>query len=85
MTLVRHVAKQCYVFQVALGRLALEPLAVLSALCGSSSREILSLNLHPLQAHVPEAELLKAAEKCIMTAVAQVCHSCKPAPFQSLP
>ncbi len=61
-----------FVLQVALGRLALEPLAVLSALCKSSAREILSLNLHPLQAHVPENELLKAAERSIMTAVAQV-------------
>jgi hypothetical protein len=59
-------------WQVALGRLALEPLAVLASLCRSDGTEILSLNLHPLQSHVPESELLKAAERCLMTVVAQV-------------
>lgn len=57
---------------MALGRLALEPLAVLASLCRSDGMEILSLNLHPLQSHVPESELLKAADRSLMTVVAQV-------------
>lgn len=60
------------VVKVALGRLALEPLGVLSALTASTGKEILSLNLHPLQAHAPELDLLKAAERNLMTATAQV-------------
>lgn len=64
--------------QVALGRLALEPLAVLAALCGPAGKEVLSLNLHPLQSSIPDAELLKAAEVVIMTVVAQVHASAMP-------
>ena len=55
-----------------MGRLALEPLAVLASLCNSDGKEILSLNLQLLQSHVPEAELLRAAERCLMTVIAQV-------------
>ena len=58
--------------QVALGRLALEPLAVLASLCRPGGNEILSLNLHPLQSHVPQADLLKAAEMTLVTAANQV-------------
>ena len=65
-----------FYIQVALGRLALEPLAVLAALCRPDGREILSLNLHPLQTHVPDTELLKQAERNLMTVVAQVCSLC---------
>lgn len=82
--IAQSFAEHCHLLQVALGRLALEPLAVLSALCRSSGREILSLNLHPLQGHVPEAELLKAAEHTLMTAVAQVCIFPKPVSCQEL-
>jgi len=66
-----HTSAVCF-WQVALGRLALEPLAVLASLCHSDGKEILSLNLHALQSHVPQTELLKAAERCLMTVVAQV-------------
>lgn len=45
---------------------------MLSSLCRPDGREILSLSLHPLQSHVPEGELLKAAERSVMTVVAQV-------------
>ena len=58
--------------QVALGRLALEPLAVLASLCRPDGKEILSLNLHPLQSHVPQADLMKAAETTLITAANQV-------------
>ena len=64
--------KEFKFWQVALGRLALEPLAVLASLCNSDGKEILSLNLQSLQSHVPEAELLRAAERCLMTVIAQV-------------
>ena len=52
--------------------MALEPLAVLASLCRPGGQEILSLNLHPLQSQVSEGELLKAAERSLMTVVAQV-------------
>lgn len=58
--------------QVALGRLALEPLAIVAALAASNGKEVLSLNLHPMQSHVPEADLVKEVERSIMTVVAQV-------------
>lgn len=45
---------------------------MLAALCGPIGREILSLNLHPLQSNIPDTELLKAAEVVLMTVVAQV-------------
>ena len=79
--MIQHHAACCHplnlltvagVTQVALGRLALEPLAVLAALCRPDSKEILSLNLHPMQTHVPETDLLKAAERSVMTVIAQV-------------
>ena len=79
--MIQHHAACCHplnlltvagVTQVALGRLALEPLAVLAALCRPDSKEILSLNLHPMQTHVPESDLLKAAERSVMTVIAQV-------------
>ena len=56
---------------VALARQALEPLAVLCSLCGPS-REILSLQLNPLQACLGEDERMRAVEETLTTAVAQV-------------
>ena len=61
----------CHVhMQIALARCKLEPLAVLSALCGPSA-EILSMDLHPLKELVPRQALLKAAERICITAVNQ--------------
>ena len=57
--------------QVALGRGALDPLAVLAALCGPGN-EVLALNLHPLQPLLPPADLAAAVERIVITAVAQV-------------
>ncbi len=56
--------------QVALGRGALDPLAVLAALCGPG-REVAALNLHPLQALLPPDDLAAAVERVVITAVAQ--------------
>ena len=56
--------------QIALARCKLEPLAVLSALCGPSA-EILSMNLHPLKELVPRQALLTTAERVCITAVNQ--------------
>ena len=51
--------------QIALARCQLEPLAVLSALCGPSA-EILSMDLHVLKELVPRQALLTTAERiCI--------------------
>jgi len=55
---------------VALGRGALDPLAVLAALCGPG-REVAALNLHPLQALLPPDDLAAAVERVVITAVAQ--------------
>ena len=54
--------------QVALGRGALDPLAVLAALCGSG-REV--LNLHPLQPLLPPDDLAATVDRVVITAVAQ--------------
>ena len=43
-----------------------------ASLIASSGEEILALNLHPLQSHAVELDLLKAAERSLMTVVAQV-------------
>lgn len=56
---------------MALGRGALDPLAVLAALCGPGN-EVLALNLHPLQPLLPPADLAAAVERIVITAVAQV-------------
>lgn len=56
---------------VALARQALEPLAVLSSLCGPS-KEVLSLRLHPLQGHLPEDERMRVIDEVLCAAVAQV-------------
>ena len=50
----------------------MEPLAIVAALAASNGKEVLSLNLHPMQSHVTEADLLKEVERSIMTVVAQV-------------
>ncbi len=55
---------------MALGRGALDPLAVLAALCGPG-REVAALNLHPLQALLPPDDLAAAVERVVITAVAQ--------------
>ncbi len=60
-----------FTMQIALGRSKLEPLAVLSALCGPSA-EILSADLHPLKELLPKQALLTAAERVCITAVNQV-------------
>eukprot|EP00887_Chlorella_sp_A99_P000019 scaffold16.g19.t1 len=57
---------------VALGRLLLDPLAVLAALAASPGREVLALTLHPLQSMIPEEERLAMVERVLYTAVAQV-------------
>ena len=56
--------------QIALVRCQLDPLAVLSALCGPSA-EILSMDLHPLKELLPRQALLTAAERICITAVNQ--------------
>lgn len=56
---------------VALGRQALDPLAVLASVCGST-KEILSLPLHPLQSSLSNEERMLAVEETICSAVAQV-------------
>ncbi len=47
---------------VALGRMALDPLAVLASLCGRG-REVLSLRLHDCQDRLPKDELMHAVEQ----------------------
>ncbi|KAL4442498.1 hypothetical protein ABPG77_005082 [Micractinium sp. CCAP 211/92] len=56
---------------VGLGRQLLDPLALLASLCGRS-REVLSLQLHPLQAQVPEDERMAVVERVLVTATSQV-------------
>lgn len=65
-----HRADRYLRVQIALARCKLEPLAVLSALCGPSA-EILSMNLHPLKELVPRQALLTTAERICITAVNQ--------------
>ena len=55
---------------VALGRMALDPLAVLASLCGRGA-EALSLRLHAMQDRVAPEELMAAIERIMVTAVAQ--------------
>jgi hypothetical protein len=50
---------------VALGRMALDPLAVLASLCGRGG-EALSLQLHAMQDRVPPEDLARAIEKVCM-------------------
>lgn len=57
---------------VALGRACSDPLAVLAALLTPPHDELLSLQLHPLQASVPRAARRAALEELLITAVAQV-------------
>lgn len=47
---------------VALGRMALDPLAVLASLCGRE-KEILSLRLHDMQDKINPDELMSAVEQ----------------------
>ncbi|GAB4816099.1 hypothetical protein N2152v2_003145 [Parachlorella kessleri] len=56
---------------VALGRQMLDPLALLAALCGPG-REVLALQLHPLQASLPEEERMAGVVRTLCTVVAQV-------------
>ncbi|KAL4447813.1 hypothetical protein ABPG75_005032 [Micractinium tetrahymenae] len=56
---------------VGLGRQLLDPLALLASLCGRG-KEVLSLQLHPLQAQVPEDERLGMVERMLVTATSQV-------------
>ena len=56
---------------VALGRTVIDPLAVLCSLA-STEREILSLQLHPLQDMVPEDDRLRVIEQVLVSVVAQV-------------
>lgn len=56
---------------VGLARTALEPVAVLAALCGRS-REVLSLNLHSMQSMIPQDERMSAAERAVCTAAAHI-------------
>ena len=65
------VNHECMACKVALARCALDPLAVLASLCGSSG-EILGANLHPLQDVLPKQELLAVAERICITATNQV-------------
>ncbi|KAI8473488.1 MAG: hypothetical protein J3K34DRAFT_518962, partial [Monoraphidium minutum] len=55
---------------VALGRMQLDPLAVLSSLCGRGG-EVLSLRLHAMQDRVAPEDLARAVEKVMVTAMAQ--------------
>lgn len=59
---------------IALGRLALDPLAVLAQLCGPR-KEILSVKLTEMQEVLQPEERLKAIEQMMVTAVAQVSQS----------
>jgi hypothetical protein len=56
---------------IALGRLALEPLAVVCSLAGRQ-RELLSLRLHELQDKVPPEALWGRLVTTLVTAAAQV-------------
>jgi transcriptional accessory protein Tex/SPT6 len=56
---------------VALGRQMLDPLAVLASVCGST-KEILSLPLHPLQSALSNEERMLAVEETMCSAVSQV-------------
>ncbi|PSC69358.1 transcription elongation factor SPT6 [Micractinium conductrix] len=56
---------------VALGRQALDPLALLSSLCGRG-QEVLALTLHQLQAQIPEDDRLMMVERVLCTAASQV-------------
>ena len=57
---------------VALGRRALDPLAVVASLCSPATKEILALPLHPLQNEVSEDERIGALERVLVTMVSQV-------------
>ena len=70
-----HTHKNMPCLQVALARGALDPLAVLAALCGPG-REALALNLHPLQPLLPPDDVAAAVERVVITAVAQA-RSCR--------
>jgi transcription elongation factor SPT6 len=57
---------------VGLGRSCIDPLAVLSALLNPTRDELLSLQLHPLQASLPKAKRRASMESLLVTAVSQV-------------
>jgi len=77
---------------VALGRQALDPLAVLASLCGPT-KEILSLPLHPLQSSLSKEERMLAVEETMCSIVAQtgvdinlaVSHPWMAAPLEFVP
>ncbi|WIA22113.1 hypothetical protein OEZ85_004454 [Tetradesmus obliquus] len=56
---------------VGLGRMALDPLAVISTLLGRR-KELLSLQLHDLQAKLPQELLASRLEQTLISAVAQI-------------
>ena len=48
---------------VGVGRLALDPLAILAVLCGPKKKDILSLKMHDLQEMLPEEPLKQRLEQ----------------------
>lgn len=56
---------------VALARQAINPLAVLASLAGRN-KEILSIQLHPLQSSIPEDQRWKVIEETLVSATANV-------------
>lgn len=56
---------------IALGRLQLDPLPVLAALCGPRA-EVLSLPLTEMQGCLQDADRLRVIEQVMVTATAQV-------------
>ncbi|KAK9807078.1 hypothetical protein WJX73_001549 [Symbiochloris irregularis] len=57
---------------VAIARMALEPLAVASAVCHPTCKNALSLPLHPLQSTLPQELFLAALHQTLITLVNQV-------------
>ncbi|KAI3425064.1 hypothetical protein D9Q98_008441 [Chlorella vulgaris] len=57
---------------VALGRQLLDPLALLASLCGGGGKEVLALQLHPLQSQIPEEERLAMVDRVMVTATSQI-------------
>ena len=65
-------AQKLVLGQVGIARMALEPLAVLAAVCAPGVKDALALPLHPLLKLVPAEDALAAMQRQVITAVNQV-------------
>lgn len=62
--------------QLGIARMALEPLAMLCAVCQHGTQDVLMLPLHPLLKQVPAEDAIAALQRQVITAVNQVGLCC---------